>query len=52
VRKVLANWKSDPDMSGLREPSAVGTLPTVEGNECLALWQAVDALLTRAREPK
>jgi serine/threonine-protein kinase len=52
ARKVLANWKSDPDMSGLRDPSAIDTFSMDERNECLALWQAVDDLLARAREAK
>ena len=50
VRTMLANWKGDPDLAGLREPRAMDTLSTDEQNECLALWQAVDNLLTRARE--
>jgi serine/threonine-protein kinase len=52
VRKLLADWKAEPDLAGLREPSAPDGLSTEERNECLALWQAVDNVLTRAREPK
>jgi hypothetical protein len=52
IRKMLANWKGDPGLAGLREPSAMDTLSTDERNECVALWQAVDHLLTRAREEK
>jgi hypothetical protein len=52
ARKLLANWKGDPDLAGLREPSAMDTLTPDERNECLAIWQAVDNLLTRVREAK
>ena len=50
VRSLLGNWKADPDLAGLREPSAIEALPTDEQRECLALWQDVDTVLTRARE--
>jgi hypothetical protein len=52
VRKMLWTWKGDPDLAGLRDPSATATLPKDERDECLALWQAVDDLLTRARDLK
>jgi hypothetical protein len=47
---MLARWQVHPDLAGLLEPSAIETLPTDERSECLALWQAVDTVLTRARE--
>jgi eukaryotic-like serine/threonine-protein kinase len=50
VRKMLGNWKGDPALAGLREASAMDALSTDERNECLALWQAVGNLLSRARE--
>ena len=49
VRNLLANWAADPDLAGLREPSAIEVLPTDERDDCLALWRAVDTVLTRAR---
>jgi serine/threonine-protein kinase len=49
VGRMLADWKGDPDLAGLRESSALDTLSPDERNECLALWQAVDDLLKRAR---
>jgi serine/threonine-protein kinase len=52
VRKILTNWKTDPDLAGLREPSALGTLSMEERNECLALWETVDTALRHAREGK
>jgi serine/threonine-protein kinase len=50
VKKVLAKWKSDPDLAGLREPSAMDRLSAGERDECQSLWQAVDHVLRRARE--
>src|SRR5262249_36220105 len=52
ARKMLAHWQVDPDLAGLREPSAVDRLSPGERKECLALWQAVGSLLRRAREGK
>ena len=49
VRKTVAQWQADPDLVGLREPSAIGKLPTDERTECLALWQAVGDLLERVK---
>jgi serine/threonine-protein kinase len=50
VTRLLGNWKGDPDFAGLREPNILDAFSTDERSECLALWQAVDRLLTRARE--
>jgi hypothetical protein len=52
VRKALAQWQVHPDLTGLRESSAMDKLSTDERSECLALWQAVGELLRRAREGK
>jgi tetratricopeptide (TPR) repeat protein len=52
VRRILANWKNDPDLAGLRESSTIDKLSTDEREECLALWQAVENLLSHAREGK
>jgi tetratricopeptide (TPR) repeat protein len=49
AKKLLATWKSDPALAAVREPSTIETLAAEEGNEWLALWQAVDTLLSRAR---
>jgi hypothetical protein len=49
VNLMVANWKTDPELAGLRERSAMHPLSTDERNECLALWHAVDNLLTRSR---
>jgi serine/threonine-protein kinase len=52
LRKMLAHWQVEPDLAGLREPSAMDKWSKDERKECLALWQAVGNLLRRAREGK
>jgi tetratricopeptide (TPR) repeat protein len=46
--KQLTHWQGDPDLRGLREPSALDKLPPPERQECSSLWRDVDALLKRA----
>jgi serine/threonine-protein kinase len=52
VWNLLSTWKTDPDLAGLRDRSALAKLSTDEQNACGALWQSVDTLLTRAQEIK
>jgi serine/threonine-protein kinase len=47
--ETLQHWKTDPDLTGLRDPEAVKRLPEAEQSACRALWAEVDALLTKAR---
>jgi serine/threonine-protein kinase len=49
VQKKLTHWRADPDLAGLREPSALDKLPPAERQECRQLWDDVDALLRRAQ---
>jgi tetratricopeptide (TPR) repeat protein len=49
ARKTLANWKSEPGLTGLRDSTAMDAIAQDERNEWLALWQAVEDVLTRAR---
>jgi serine/threonine-protein kinase len=49
VHKILARWREDPDLAGLRDPDALEKLPPAERQECRALWGDHDALLRRAR---
>jgi serine/threonine-protein kinase len=49
VRKTLARWREDPDLAGLRDPSALEKLPPAERQECLALWRGLDALFKRVQ---
>jgi serine/threonine-protein kinase len=50
-RRMLTQWQADPDLAGLREPSALARLSTGERKECLALWKEVAALLDRTTRP-
>jgi serine/threonine-protein kinase len=49
VHKILARWREDPDLAGLRDPDALEKLSPAERQECRALWGDHDALLCRAR---
>jgi tetratricopeptide (TPR) repeat protein len=52
IRGALARWRTDSDLAGLREPSAMDKLTFDERRQCLALWQEVDNLLERFRDAK
>jgi tetratricopeptide (TPR) repeat protein len=49
VQQALAHWKDDPDLAGLRDPTALAKLPEDEQRACQALWSAVEAVLAKAR---
>jgi serine/threonine-protein kinase len=49
IRGRMQYWQTDSDLAGLREPGALEALPPDERKECLALWQEVAALLSRAQ---
>jgi tetratricopeptide (TPR) repeat protein len=49
VSRLLTHWQADPDLAGLREPSALDKLSADERKECLALWKEVAAVLSRAQ---
>jgi serine/threonine-protein kinase len=49
VGKVLANWRTDPDLAGLREKSAMTRWSEEERKECKVLWQAVRRLQERTQ---
>jgi hypothetical protein len=49
VARKLLHWKSNPDLAGIRDATALGSLPPDEQAACRALWSEVDALLARAR---
>jgi serine/threonine-protein kinase len=52
ARRMLLNWQTDPDLSGVREPSALDDLPADERNDCLALWREVRAQLKGAGQDR
>jgi serine/threonine-protein kinase len=49
VKKMLRLWQAEPDLAGIRDPSAIDKLPADEREECLSLWQEVGSLLKRAQ---
>ena len=51
VAKILAHWKQDPDLVGIRDTQELAKLPEAERKEWQALWTDVDALLKRVDKP-
>jgi serine/threonine-protein kinase len=52
VRKMLTLWRAEPELSGLREPTALDKLSPDERKECLALWKEVATVLQRTQRTK
>jgi serine/threonine-protein kinase len=52
VAETLQHWKTDTDLAGLRDATALKRLPEAEQKACGALWAEVDGLLAKAREAK
>jgi hypothetical protein len=46
---MLTLWRADRDLAGLREPSALDKLSADERKDCLALWEEVTAVVSRAQ---
>jgi serine/threonine-protein kinase len=44
---VLAEWKSDPDLAGVRDPDRLALLPVAERDAWRELWAPVDAAVAR-----
>jgi serine/threonine-protein kinase len=51
-RKMLTRWQVDPDLAGIRDPSALQQFSKDEREECLALWRDVAAALNRGQSSK
>jgi tetratricopeptide (TPR) repeat protein len=49
VESRLAQWKTDPDLRGVRHIKALDALPEAEQVEWDALWSKVDQVLKQAR---
>jgi hypothetical protein len=45
---TLAHWRKDPDLAGVRDPTALDALPEPERAAWRKLWADVDALLKGA----
>jgi tetratricopeptide (TPR) repeat protein len=50
VAKKMQRWLEDTDFVGVRGPEALAKLPEAERQDWQKLWQAVEALHTRAAE--
>jgi serine/threonine-protein kinase len=50
AKKMLTHWQGDPDLAGLREPSALEKLSAGERKEFVALWAEVAAVLARTEK--
>jgi hypothetical protein len=50
ARAMLRYWQVDPELSGLRDATALAGLPPEERDACRKLWEEVDALLRQTRE--
>jgi serine/threonine-protein kinase len=51
-RRMLMRWQSDPDLAGLREPSALAKMSSTERQEWLTLWKEVAAVLERTNRAR
>jgi serine/threonine-protein kinase len=49
AQKTLSAWRDDPNLAELRDADTLKRLPAPEQQECQALWQEVEALLSRAK---
>jgi eukaryotic-like serine/threonine-protein kinase len=49
VSKTLQDWKTDTDLAGIRDETAIKTLSDDEQKACRALWAEVEALQAKAR---
>jgi hypothetical protein len=52
ARQMLARWRKQPHLAGLRDAEALDKLPQAERQECRTLWRDLDVLLRRARPAK
>jgi serine/threonine-protein kinase len=52
AKSMLTHWRADPDLAGLREPSALGGMTAEERKQCVALWKEVNARLHRSQQPR
>jgi serine/threonine-protein kinase len=52
AKKKLRRWRSDPDLSGVRDADALDKLPEGERADWRQLWADVDALIQKASPEK
>jgi hypothetical protein len=49
VSQKLQPWKADSDLAGIRDETALQTLPEDDRKACRSLWAEVEALLAKSR---
>ena len=47
VQQTLAHWKSDTDLTGIRDDAELARLPEAERAACKRLWKDVDGVLAK-----
>jgi hypothetical protein len=52
ARQMLARWLTDPELTGLRDKTALNKLAPDEQAECRALWNQVNEVLNRRHAAK
>jgi len=52
ARQMLARWLTDPELTGLRDKTALNKLAPDEQAECRALWTQVNEVLNRRHAAK
>lgn len=45
AKKMLTHWQTEPDLTSIREPSALSKLPTDQAVECREFWEMVKVAL-------
>ncbi len=52
VRQKLTEWRTDPELTGIREPAELAKLSVEEQTDCRNIWTDVKAVLDSASKPK
>ena len=51
VSQTLRNWRTDPNLAGIRDDAGLAKLPVAERSQCKALWARVAAILNPSAKP-
>jgi hypothetical protein len=49
VQQTLQHWRTDTDLAGVRDATALAKLPEAEREACRKLWADVNGLLKKAK---
>ncbi len=50
IHRIIEHWRIDPDLAGVRDPSALDSLPESERRAWQALWSDVERLLAKSTQ--